>query len=149
MGEYVDLSEVKPDLLAEAVSVLKRVNLKDTYLPVDSCIEMLEKSQKSSRLLHVNLEGVDLSGVPCDLISQFVSQLQSVNLQNTNLTPEQRSELMKVVKSSKSLQGVEDIMMTLFGLPASFTGTNTTYRTFGWFVQELEESECDYDCECC
>ena len=39
----------------------------------NSVIEMLEKGLKSSCLLHVNLESVDISGVPCDLISQFVS----------------------------------------------------------------------------
>ena len=140
--DYVDLTEVKPDLLARAVSVLKKVNLKDTLLPIDSCIEVMEKCLETSNLRHVNFEGVNLSEVPCELIAQFVEKLHSVNLQDTNLTPDQRSELLKVVKNSKMLKDDDDLMKLLLGLPASFKGTNTTYHTFGWFFHE--ENDCEF-----
>ena len=119
---YLDLTEVKPDLLAEAVSILNKINLKDTLLPIDWCIEVMEKCLESSNLQHVNFEGVDLSEVPCDLLAQFVAKLHSVNLQDTNLTLEQRSELMKVVKGSKMLKDDDDLMKLLLGLPVSFEG---------------------------
>jgi len=87
--EDVNLNEVSSNLLARAVSRLQTVNLTDTSLTTEQCIQVLEASLSSRSLVNVNLFGVNLSEVPSDLLTRAVFHLQTVYLSGTNLTTKQ------------------------------------------------------------
>jgi len=130
---HVNLSEVPSHLLAKAVSRLQNVNLWDTKLTTEQCIQVLEVSFSSRSLVDVNLGFVNLNGVPADLLVRAVSRLQTVNLQITNLTTEQCIQVVEASLSSKTLVNV-DIHGNdngLEGVPGDLlaqTGRNQSHR---------------------
>ena len=68
---------------------------------------MLEASLSSRSLVEVNLTGVNLSGVPSDLLSSAVSRLQTADLSFTNLTTEQCIQVVEASISSKTLVNID------------------------------------------
>jgi len=112
----VNLSGVPADLLARAVSRLQTVNLSHTKLTTEQCIQLLEASLSSTSLVDVDLESINLSGVPAYLLARAVSRLQTVNLRFTRLTTEQCIQVVEASISSKTLVNV-DIWGNNNGLP--------------------------------
>ena len=63
---------VPPVLLARAVFHLQTVNLAHTSLTTDQCVKVLESSITSNTLGSINLQAVNLSGVPAEWNGSFL-----------------------------------------------------------------------------
>ena len=72
---FVNLSGVPADILAMAVGRLKIVRLSYTKLTTNQCVKVLE-TIPSTRLTNLYLYGIDLSGVPADLLAKNVGRLK-------------------------------------------------------------------------
>ena len=72
---FVNLSGVPADILAMAVGRLKTVRLSYTKLTTNQCVKVLE-TIPSTRLTNLYLYGIDLSGVPADLLAKNVGRLK-------------------------------------------------------------------------
>ena len=75
---FVNLSGVPADILAMAVGRLKTVRLSYTKLTTNQCVKVLE-TIPSTRLTNLYLYGIDLSGVPADLLAKNVGRLKIYN----------------------------------------------------------------------
>jgi len=112
----VNLSGVRPDLLASAVKRLKTINLGFTYLPNDQMIKLLEASLTSTTLDDLNLAGVNMSGVPSDLLASAVKCLKKINLGYTTLTTNQSNKLLEASLSSSTLDDLNLSDVNLSGV---------------------------------
>jgi len=112
-----DLSGVPPKLLAAAMCRLRNLNLSCSRLTVDQCVQILEASLSSTTLVYLQLTGVDLSGVPPDLLARAVSRLKMVNLSSTRLTVNQCAEILMAIPSSTTLTNVNLKYVNLKGVP--------------------------------
>ena len=89
--------------------------------PGDLCNVMITSLSSyfgSRSLVDVNLDGVNLSEVPADLLARAVSRLQTVNLCRTNLTTEQWSQVLEASLSSRSLVDVKLYDVNFSEVPA-------------------------------
>ena len=75
---FVNLSGVPADILAMAVGRLKTVGLSYTRLTTNQCVKVLE-SIPPTRLTNLCLYGIDLSGVPADLLAKNVGRFKIYN----------------------------------------------------------------------
>ena len=73
-----NLSAVPADILAMVVGRLETVNLSYTQLTTNQCVKVLE-SIPPTRLTNLYLYGIDLSGVPADLLAKNVGRLKIYN----------------------------------------------------------------------
>ena len=72
----INLSGVPADILALAVSRLKTVNLSNTRLTTDQCVKVLDAIPSIATLTNLYMYGIDLSGVPSDLLAKNVGRLK-------------------------------------------------------------------------
>jgi len=114
----VNLSRVPSDILARAVSRLHTVKLRYTKLTAYQCIKLLESIISSTTLVNVNLAGINLSGVPSDILAMAVSRLHTVKLWYTKLTADQCIKLLEASISSTTLENVNLAGINLSGVPA-------------------------------
>lgn len=113
----VDLSEVPEELIGKSVGQLRKVNLASlnhlvrdfwsTRLTPPQISRILKHSLQFNQLLYLNLEHVDLSQVPADLLAEALSRLQAVNLTTTNLSTNQCETFLTSAASSSTLQDVD------------------------------------------
>jgi len=102
--ERVNLSRVPASLLAKAICRLQTVNLGYTRLTGQQSTKIVEASLSSETLVEVNLDGVNLSIVPSEVLAKAVGRLQSVNLSYAEMTRNQWIAVCKAVVSSTSLR---------------------------------------------
>jgi len=114
----VDLSQVLAELLARAVSCLQTVNLRNSSLTTEQCIQMLEASLSTKCLVDVDLSGINLRQVPSELLANAVSRLQTVNLEGTKLTTKQCIQMLNFSLFCKSLVDVNLRYIDLSEVPS-------------------------------
>lgn len=86
-------------------NLVKTLNLRSAKrINTDEIIQLLELSTLSSSVDHINLALVDLSQVPGSVLALAVAKLKRVNLEFTELGPEQTTPLFLEVKMSTSLK---------------------------------------------
>jgi len=122
----VDLSEVPGDLLGQVIARLVKVNLgsinyivsdfRGTRLTSRQCCHIFTQSLKSKTLADLNLEHVDLSQVPSDLLANSLSRLRKVNLTTTNLTTGQCQDLLSATAASTTLLDLDLKCVNLNGV---------------------------------
>ena len=82
--------QVKPELLAVAVTKLERLNLNSSGLSSSQTEAIFAAIQApGSRLRTLELQHNDLSSVDPGLLARAVTRLEEVNLQNAKMTPGQ------------------------------------------------------------
>jgi len=101
--EGVDLSEVSPEHLSEAMKKLRRIDLSDTNLKTEQTVSILTGCQSSNRLIDLAIDNVSMEGVPPDLLAKTVAKLQRASLCKTGLSKEQSTELLHHSVVSKSM----------------------------------------------
>jgi uncharacterized protein YjbI with pentapeptide repeats len=112
--DLVNLSEVDPELVANAVCRLQTVGFNLTDLTSQQCVKLMEKSLSSNTLVNMNLRKVNLSGVDPVLLANAVCRLQTVYLGRTDLTSQQCVQLLE-----KSLTSTTLVNMNLYGVNLS------------------------------
>jgi len=115
---YTNLSGVSAEILASAVSHLHIVNLGHTDLTTEQCVALLKASLSSTTLTNLNLEEVNLSKVPAELLANSISRLQVVDLWDTHLTTEQCVAVLKASLSSATLTNLNLKYVNLSKVPA-------------------------------
>jgi len=116
--EKIRLGEVPAELLAEAVSRLQIVNMNDTNLKTDQCVKILKASISSNTLVNVDLGNINLSEIPAKLLAKAVSLLQTVYLNDTNLSTDQCVQILEAIQSSKTLLTVVLASVNLSQVPS-------------------------------
>jgi len=104
--EGIDLSKCEPDLLATVISKLVKVNLTDTSLTNDQLVQILNhlKDSETLTLKELCLNLVNLSWVPANLLSKSVIKLELVELQDSNLSTNQCTQVLTEMLSSKTMK---------------------------------------------
>lgn len=86
-------------------NLVQTLNLRcSKHLTTDQITQLLEYSVLSSTVDHFNLAHVELSQVPSQVLAKAVCRLKKVNLEFTDLGPEQTTPLFLAVKMSSSLK---------------------------------------------
>merc|ERR550519_987593 len=99
------------------------VNLEYTSLVTDQCTQILDASLASTTLSDLNLEGINLSEVPADLLATAVSRLRNVNLGITDMTTDQCVTVLDASRSSTTLTDLDLADIDLSGVPADLLAT--------------------------
>ena len=87
--------QVKPELLAAAVTKLERLNLNSSGLSSNQTGAIFSAIQApGSRLSTLELQHNDLSSVEPGLLARAVTRLEEVNFQNAKMTPGQASAIL-------------------------------------------------------
>lgn len=100
-----DLSKVLPELVAQAATRLKKINLGETWLTTEHCVFLLTQTISSANLTDLRLSRVDLAEVPASLLGEAVQRLEKVDLEATNLvTSELLLAVLRSVNASTTLR---------------------------------------------
>jgi len=150
---FVCLLEVPSEALAGIVTTLHTINLAHTRMILDQLVPLLQAIHKSDTIREINLLGIDLSLVPCDVLTQAVGSLVKGNLTNTNLTTNQAEAVFKAIKSSKTLTSINLQGVNLSGISGSLlvetigylehlnlSDTNLSQEQLELFLPALEKS---------
>ena len=103
-----NLREVDSDYLKQACVRLENVDLSNTNLTEDSVTSLLEQvtdHETCSHLRHLILAGVRLSKVSTETMISAMSSLESMDLSNTGLSPEQVNMILtRVAEGTMTLR---------------------------------------------
>lgn len=102
----LDLKLVPDDVLAPAIAALTKVNLSWCQLGTAQLTAILEAIPKSSTLENVNFGNVNMSAVNAYVLAKAVFCLESVNLEETQLTIKQIHTIVTICNASAKLQHV-------------------------------------------
>jgi len=104
--EGTNLSKFEPNLLADAVSKLVKVNLTDTDLSTDQLLTILNRIKDSNTpiLKSLSLNLLRLYRVPDNVLTGAVAKLESVELQSTGLSANQITEILSQMLKSSNLK---------------------------------------------
>ena len=99
-----DLSDISPDILAEAVVRLEEINMWNTELIPDQVQSIFNEIANCENLKLTNLDiGYnDLSTVPADVLVKAISRLEKVYLENIRHTPTQSHAIFTLVAERRS-----------------------------------------------
>ena len=91
LSNSIDLSDIEPNLLADKVAKLSRVEMNDlnnlSSMQVEEIFKLLDNEKKEALpLATLGLAGIDLSSVPIDRLARVVNSLERANLCRTNIT---------------------------------------------------------------
>jgi len=118
-----DLSNTSPFYMSRAIGTLSSINLADTQLTPNHCNHLMTSIVSSPSLLQVNLEGVDLSEVPVEHLSEAMKKLKRVDLSDTNLKTEQTIGLLTACQSSTRLVDISVNSVSMEGVPPKLLAT--------------------------
>jgi len=113
-----NLSEVSTELLANAISSLKNVNLSNTHLTANQSIKVLKSILNSKTLINMNLSFCNLRQVHVDLLANSVSHLQTVNLRGNNISTYHCVKVLEAIISSKTLININLMGCNLRQVPS-------------------------------
>jgi len=112
-----DLSSTYPFYMSRAVGRLTSINLSDTQLNINHCNHLMNSIIHSPSLQDVNMEGVDLSEVSVENLTNAMSKLRQIDLSDTNLKTEQSLGLLTGCLTSTSLEDLTVNRVSLAGIP--------------------------------
>jgi len=109
--DYVDVSEVPAELLAQTVSHLHKIsfrpldklNKKQLVAIFNGCISSTTLVEFSLACISINLACIDLDEVPLELLGRAVGRLQKLTLELCKITNEQCLALFEACSTSPTL----------------------------------------------
>jgi len=104
---YTDLSSIRTDLLAEAVTQLEEANLAYTDLTSEQVETIFAALDKPSQLRILQMSGNNLSSVDPEVLAQAVTQLVEVELNDTQLAPQQVEAILAALKTPGKLKELQ------------------------------------------
>jgi len=97
----IDLSQINPVLVGEAVCCIKKINLSSTYLTGDQKIQIFKSNlSPTSKLSVLILYIVNLSQIDPSLLGSSLSRLSIVDLRHMNLLGTQKTAIISHIISS-------------------------------------------------
>jgi len=94
------LSSVNSDILAQAVTQLEEVVLRDTHLTTQQVTTICTAMTGNSKLKKLNLSQNNLSSVDANILAKAVTQLEEVGIGFTHLTPHQVGAILTALDTS-------------------------------------------------
>merc|ERR1712129_670029 len=104
---YTDLSSIRTDLLAEAVTQLEEVNLAYAGLTPEQVEAIFAALDKPSQLRTLQMSGNNLSSVDPYVLAQAVTQLVEVELNDTQLAAQQVEAILAALKTPGKLKELQ------------------------------------------
>ena len=102
-----NLSTVRPELLASAVTKLVTVNISCTVLTGEQCEALFTAINEGSQLRSLNIALNNLSTVTPLLLATAVPKLETVNVSYTGLTSEQGDALFSAINVGSQLRSLK------------------------------------------
>ena len=101
-----NLSHIPADTMAEAVVRLKEIDVNDTFLTPEQVQSIFNKiaNCENLKLTHLNIRRNDLSSVPVDVLVEAISRLETVDLRNTHLNPDQAETIFHKIANCEKLK---------------------------------------------
>ena len=129
-----DLSGVDPELLANAVTNLEKLNIEFTELTQQQAAAILSNVSEATKLNELNIRSNDLFRVDPGLLAKVVTNLEKLDIANTFLIQEQAVAILSgVINGSKMTQldiGLNDLSGVDPGLLAKArTNLETLWET--------------------
>merc|ERR1719369_32648 len=140
----VDLRHMPPDLLAHAVSRLRRVCLWHTYLTTQQITAILKRCRLSTSLDFLDLSTNNISSVPPKLLAKSLTRIRSVKLMGIGqMTTAQISAILKHIANNSTVMEDLDLMLVdLAKVPASLLAAAVArLRTVGLWMTNLVEKQ--------
>jgi len=108
-GTVNDLSHISSDILAEVVVSLADVCLCNTRLTPNQVQSIFQKiaNCEDLKLTKLNISDNDFSSVPADVLGEAISRLESVDLTETHLTPDQAQSIFDKIANYENLKLTE------------------------------------------
>ena len=89
-----DLSSVDASILAQAVTQLEEVELGDTHLTPQQVEAIFAALETSSQLKILRIGDNNLSSVDPDVLARGVNKLETVHMNHTELTEQQKTRIL-------------------------------------------------------
>jgi len=89
----VNFTDVSADLISQVINLTKSADISESVLNHNQAHAIIQNLTNSKTLKDLNLQGIDLSQVPADVLARAVVSLQRVSLRKTKLTTQQCTTL--------------------------------------------------------
>ena len=125
-----DLSGVDPELLANAVTNLEKLNIEFTELTQQQAAAILSNVSEATKLNELNIRWNDLSRVDPGLLAKVVTNLETLYIGNTKLIQEQAVAILSGVINGSKMTELDLCLNDLSGVdPGLLAKARTNLET--------------------
>ena len=125
-----DLSGVDPELLANAVTNLEKLNIEFTELTQQQAAAILSNVSEATKLNELNIRWNDLSRVDPGLLAKVVTNLETLYIGNTKLIQEQAVAILSGVINGSKMTELDICLTDLSGVdPGLLAKASTNLET--------------------
>ena len=94
---------IDPELLAKVVTKLEKLDIDDTELTQQQAAAILTAVSEGSKMTELNICWNDMSGVDPGLLAKAVNNVETLDIGNTKLTPQQTAAVLTSASEGSKL----------------------------------------------